>query len=140
MWGSFHVTGIGIGLDAGSNGYNFVLCTRALMERLERVKGYHATRACASTLGDFVHFHRGESVPLGRISSGLVLRCRFFLGEDKMYPGDSSFCVHGLQTVCGQTTSGKFISRYGPFGRICANVSGAMGHTIPLGMVHRLGS
>lgn len=119
---------------------NFLSFTQRLVRRLGGVNGEHATRACAATLGDFLHFQNRQSLLFRRISSGLVIRCRAFLGNVGIYPGSSSFCVHGLHTVCGHTIRERLAIRHCPFGRICANISGAIGHTIPLGMVHQVQS
>lgn len=108
------------------------------------MNGVHAARACAAALGDFgqfVGFEGGnESVPFSGVSSGLVVRCRRCLGSGSVYPGDASCCVEGLETVCGHTMRGRLIVRQCPFGRMCANVSGAMGQTIPTGVVQRVHS
>lgn len=112
---------------------------RRMVIGLEGLKGVQVSRACATALGDFYHFERRGSITLSGISSSVVVTCRTCLGADKIDLGDSSFCVQGLQTICGHTIRGRLAPRQFPFGRICAKVNGAIGQTIPVGIVGRVG-
>ncbi len=111
----------------------------SLVRRLGTRKRMHAKRACRYTLGDFVGFHGKRRVLLSRVGRRVVRGCRACLQRGGLDVGAVSFCVHVLETACGQTISGSLAARRRPFQRICAKMRGAAGHTISVRVVGQVG-